>query len=210
MEDVKEDILHALARCISRRGVADTTIAHLIEESGLSAGAIYRHFKNKDELLIGLVRHRIKAVDEKVLAEELGGFDFWLFIDWTLKRVTTTEHVYLVDLEFLSLARVNPKIRAIYVASERAWVSIVKKCIATLPESAKLFAHADILSLLIDAIRATGNQIILRRMIGLKIDQASCRRQIEMHVDGAFALIARSRKPASKATARRRPKAAAG
>jgi AcrR family transcriptional regulator len=202
MEEVRESIMHALARCITRRGVGDTTIAHLIEESGLSAGAIYRHFKNKDDLLIGLVNHRIKAVDEKVLMQELGGFDFWRFVDWSLKRVITTDHVYLVDLEFLSLARVNAKVRAIYVASERAWVSIVKKCIRTLPDSQLLFDHPGILAVLIEGMRATGNQIILRRMIGMKIDERSCRQQIHMHVEGAFALAAKAA-PAAKATRKR-------
>jgi AcrR family transcriptional regulator len=202
MDDVKEQIMHALAQCITRKGIAATTIADLIAESGLSAGAIYGHFKSKEDLVMGLVRHRIRAVDEQVVIEQLGGFDFWKFVDWTLRRVTTTEHVYLAELEFLSLARVNPKVRAIYHASEQTWVSVLKKCIATLPGAPELFKHPEILNLLIESMRATGNQIIMRRMIGLHIDETSYRRQIEMAVEGTFALLAKQ--PAAKAGGKRK------
>ena len=192
MDDVKEDIIQALLRCVARNGIADTTIADLIAESKLSAGAIYRHFENKDALLIGLMRHRVRAVTEETVLEELGSFDFWKFIDWTLKRVSETPHVYLVDLEFASLARVNPKVRTIYLALEKNWVEILKKCIATLPDAQRLFAHEDILNDLIEALRATGNHVILRRIVGQKIDVASCRRQVVMNIEGAFVLLAQA------------------
>ncbi|HVT36193.1 MAG TPA: helix-turn-helix domain-containing protein [Nevskiaceae bacterium] len=203
MDDVKEGIMHALARCITHKGIADVTIADLIKESGLSAGAIYRHFENKDELLVGVVRHRIKALDEKVVLQELGSFDFWKFVDWTLQRVTTTEHVYLAELEFVSLARVNAKIRGIYIASEKAWEGVLKKCIATLPGAANLMRRADVVQLLIDNLRAIGNQIILRRMIGLKLDAQNYRRQVEMTVAGAFALAGQPAAAPRKAAVRK-------
>lgn len=204
MQDVKEDIINALARCVSRKGVADTSVADLVAESRLSTGAIYRHFKNKDDILVGLVRQRMRAFNEKTVLAELGSLDFWRFVDWSLNRVATTQHVYLPDLEFVSLARVNPKIRTIYVASEQAWVSILEKCITTLPGSDALVAEPDVLQVLVESLRATGNQIILRRMIGLRIDEESFRRQIEMHVEGAFALVAKRRASASTSPGKRR------
>src|SRR6478735_3353900 len=46
----RDEIAQAAIRCLVRNGVRDTSIADIVEESGLSTGAIYSHFTNKAEL----------------------------------------------------------------------------------------------------------------------------------------------------------------
>lgn len=46
----RDEIARAALRCLERKGVRDTSIADIVEESGLSTGAIYSHFTNKAEL----------------------------------------------------------------------------------------------------------------------------------------------------------------
>ena len=46
----RDEIARAALRCLERNGVRDTSIADIVEESGLSTGAIYSHFTNKSEL----------------------------------------------------------------------------------------------------------------------------------------------------------------
>ncbi|MFC8682832.1 TetR/AcrR family transcriptional regulator [Microbacterium ureisolvens] len=46
----RDEIARAALRCLQRNGVRDTSIADIVEESGLSTGAIYSHFSNKAEL----------------------------------------------------------------------------------------------------------------------------------------------------------------
>ena len=46
----RDEIARAALRCLERKGVRDTSIADIVEESGLSTGAIYSHFSNKAEL----------------------------------------------------------------------------------------------------------------------------------------------------------------
>ncbi|GAA5203599.1 TetR/AcrR family transcriptional regulator [Microbacterium jejuense] len=46
----RDEIARAALRCLERKGVRDTSIADIVEESGLSTGAIYSHFTNKGEL----------------------------------------------------------------------------------------------------------------------------------------------------------------
>jgi AcrR family transcriptional regulator len=58
----REQILDAAIRCVGREGFHRTTMAHVIAESGLSAGAVYGYFKGKPDL--------IKAI----VARSLGGF----------------------------------------------------------------------------------------------------------------------------------------
>jgi AcrR family transcriptional regulator len=55
----RTQILDAARVCFARRGFHGTTIQDVIEESGLSAGAIYNYFSSKDELVeaIASARH---------------------------------------------------------------------------------------------------------------------------------------------------------
>ena len=47
----RQQIAQAALRCFARNGFAATSMADIIAESGLSAGAIYGHYKSKDELI---------------------------------------------------------------------------------------------------------------------------------------------------------------
>jgi AcrR family transcriptional regulator len=47
----RHEIASAALRCFARAGFQQTSMADIIAESGLSAGAIYGHYKNKEELV---------------------------------------------------------------------------------------------------------------------------------------------------------------
>lgn len=47
----RSQILDAACECFSRKGFHATTIADIREESGLSTGAIYGHFENKEAIV---------------------------------------------------------------------------------------------------------------------------------------------------------------
>jgi AcrR family transcriptional regulator len=47
----REQILDAAVRCVAREGFHRTTMAHVIAESDLSAGAVYGYFKGKPDLI---------------------------------------------------------------------------------------------------------------------------------------------------------------
>jgi len=49
-KSVGTKVTEAALRVLQRNGVAETSIAQIVEESGLSAGAIYVNFDNKAEL----------------------------------------------------------------------------------------------------------------------------------------------------------------
>ena len=46
----RDEIAQAAVRVLARHGVANTSIAQIVAESGLSAGAIYANFENKAQL----------------------------------------------------------------------------------------------------------------------------------------------------------------
>lgn len=47
----RDQILAAAVACVAREGFHKTTMAHVIAESGLSAGAVYGYFKGKNEII---------------------------------------------------------------------------------------------------------------------------------------------------------------
>jgi AcrR family transcriptional regulator len=50
-EQRRKQILDAALRCFTRKGFSDTSMGDIIAESGLSAGAIYGHYRSKSELV---------------------------------------------------------------------------------------------------------------------------------------------------------------
>ena len=53
-ESRREQILLAAWKCFSRNGFHSTSMADVIKEAGLSAGAVYLYFKSKDEIIVAV------------------------------------------------------------------------------------------------------------------------------------------------------------
>ncbi|WP_280396904.1 TetR/AcrR family transcriptional regulator [Nocardia carnea] len=54
LERRRQQILDAARICFVRKGFHQTSMQDVFTESGLSAGAVYRYFKGKDELVVAL------------------------------------------------------------------------------------------------------------------------------------------------------------
>ncbi|MFF5139254.1 TetR/AcrR family transcriptional regulator [Streptomyces sp. NPDC013157] len=64
----RAQIAEAAVRCFGRNGLERTSIADIIAESGLSAGSIYAHYRNKADLVQAVARGDL-ADRAKVLGE---------------------------------------------------------------------------------------------------------------------------------------------
>jgi len=53
-KDVRERVLAAAAKLFSSKGYYDTSMDEIVAESNLSKGAIYGHFKSKEDLFVAL------------------------------------------------------------------------------------------------------------------------------------------------------------
>lgn len=60
----REQILQAAFRCVSRSGFHGMTMADVIAESGLSAGAVYGYYRGKSELLLAIADRAIGSIDQ--------------------------------------------------------------------------------------------------------------------------------------------------
>ena len=64
----RDEIARAAMRRLSEQGFAKTTMADIIEESGLSAGAIYSHFAGKAEIAQHVARLTVGTKVEELIA----------------------------------------------------------------------------------------------------------------------------------------------
>ena len=69
----REQILAAGWRCVAREGFHKTSMADVIRESGLSAGAVYPYFRSKDEIIAAIAEKVVAGADaifDEVLASD--------------------------------------------------------------------------------------------------------------------------------------------
>ncbi|WP_052663831.1 TetR/AcrR family transcriptional regulator [Psychromicrobium lacuslunae] len=66
----RREIMSAVLKCFARKGIKATSITDIITESGLSAGAIYGHFGNKEELVLFVVSEVFDLLGEETGTNE--------------------------------------------------------------------------------------------------------------------------------------------
>ncbi|WP_426302956.1 TetR/AcrR family transcriptional regulator [Arthrobacter sp. R-11] len=72
-EKQRERILDAALSCVARKGFASTSMADIIAEAGLSAGAVYLYYRSKDQLTVDVGR--------RVLSKKIAVLDGFLALD---------------------------------------------------------------------------------------------------------------------------------
>ena len=71
----RDQILSAARRCFLRDGFHATSMQDLFAESGLSAGAVYRYFAGKDEVILAIAEdnmHEVLAMIDQVATADPG------------------------------------------------------------------------------------------------------------------------------------------
>ncbi|OUO87012.1 TetR family transcriptional regulator [Gordonibacter sp. An230] len=62
MTDTKEDILHVALRLFARKGYEGTSVSDIAGELGMTKGALYRHYKNKQDIFDSILE-RMRRMD---------------------------------------------------------------------------------------------------------------------------------------------------
>ncbi|GAA1357120.1 TetR/AcrR family transcriptional regulator [Streptomyces beijiangensis] len=60
----RAQILDGAARCFARNGFHATSMQDVLQEVGLSAGAVYRYFRGKDEIIVAIATEVVRSVSE--------------------------------------------------------------------------------------------------------------------------------------------------
>lgn len=79
LEQRRQQILDAARRCFARQGFHETTMQDVFAESGLSAGAVYRYFKTKDDLIQAISASTLgelgTVIEDALAGDPLPGLD---------------------------------------------------------------------------------------------------------------------------------------
>jgi TetR/AcrR family transcriptional regulator, transcriptional repressor of aconitase len=68
LADRRAQILLAARRCFGRNGFHQTSMQDLFAEAGMSAGAIYRYFRSKDEMVVAIAEETFGEVIDTMLS----------------------------------------------------------------------------------------------------------------------------------------------
>src|SRR5213594_4940090 len=66
-EPSREQLMAAAIDCFARLGYQGTTIDRIARDAGVTKGAVYYHFRDKEELLFETVKDRIGGFEQHVL-----------------------------------------------------------------------------------------------------------------------------------------------
>jgi len=110
----RAEILGAALRCFARKGYRGTSMADIIAEAGLSAGAIYGHFSSKQELFAAVAGEVLAARQHELEARRAVGAPL------TPAEIMTTlidgmrhEAIGGVVVQLWAEAAIDPEIRAL-------------------------------------------------------------------------------------------------
>jgi AcrR family transcriptional regulator len=137
----REQILRAALRCVGEEGFHKTTMASVIRESGLSAGAVYLYFRSKKDLIRAIAGTGVSGVaeairglaeaDEVVLPEEA-----LTAAATRILEVGEELGVYFPNLALQTWAEAarDPEVRTVMAAEAQriraAWIAYAERAIA--------------------------------------------------------------------------------
>src|SRR2546428_8466063 len=68
-EPSQEQLVRAAIDCFARLGYQGTTIDRIARDAGVTKGAVYYHFRDKEQLLFEAVKAHVGEFERQVLAE---------------------------------------------------------------------------------------------------------------------------------------------
>src|SRR2546425_3119213 len=68
-EPSRKPLLRAAVDCFARLGYQGTTIDRIARDAGVTKGAVYYHFRDKEQLLFEAVKDHVGEFERQVLAE---------------------------------------------------------------------------------------------------------------------------------------------
>lgn len=115
-EPTRERILSAAAQLFAQQGFASTSMPAIAERSGITAGAIYRHFTSKAELLLEVVKRALGALP--LSFERSSGTDDAALLPEFAARLTDPALTLLrqLSVEVHAAARRDPEVRQLLAA----------------------------------------------------------------------------------------------
>jgi len=111
----KSQIMDAAMKVITRKGFSNTRMDDIVQEAGLSKGAIYHHYLGKKDIFLALIGHwetqtfpdfYSRNGKERSAADTLKDF-----ASEVIKVFKSRSHVFQAEVEFWALANQDDEVR---------------------------------------------------------------------------------------------------
>ena len=164
----RERLIEAAARVFAEKGFATTSLDEVADAAGLTKGAVYSNFENKEDLVVAVLRaHQDRQSGIKDIATAAGTLEEQQAVAGRLfsESVARERDAFLLLLEFTAYALRTPSVYADFLERHRAG----RKEIADMIDEAG--AGRDAKGFKTDAYRAAlifevvGNGIALEKLI---------------------------------------------
>ena len=100
--------------CFARLGYQGTSIDRIARDAGVTKGAVYYHFRDKEELLFEAVKDRIGGFEHQVLAEVTPGEDVMgnlrRVVDACFFHATVSNHRRFIITLMIEALDTNPRL----------------------------------------------------------------------------------------------------
>lgn len=138
-EERREQLILATIRSVADRGLADTTIATVAQEAGLSQGIVNLHFRSKDGLLTETLRYLADEYRNAVHdAAEIGSVSpvegLLAMVELDFRRTICSREKLAVWFAFWGERRFRPTYRRICAERDRSYDDMVRVICARICE----------------------------------------------------------------------------
>jgi AcrR family transcriptional regulator len=114
-EERRSQILDAATQVFSKKGFDHARMDDIVEETGLSKGALYWYFKSKDDIIFAIIdrifQHEFKELREVVKDTATAADGLRLFTDVAIQDIHNMIRLLPIAYEFLALAFRNKAVQ---------------------------------------------------------------------------------------------------
>jgi TetR/AcrR family transcriptional repressor of bet genes len=130
-EERRQQLIEATIRCVANHGLADTTIATVAQEAGLSQGIINLHFQSKENLLTETLRYLSdeyrNACSEAAAASNISpAAGLQALVDLDFRRNICTRDKLAVWFAFWGERKFRPTYRRICAERDKSYDDVTR------------------------------------------------------------------------------------
>jgi TetR/AcrR family transcriptional regulator, transcriptional repressor of bet genes len=130
-EERRQQLIEATIRCVADHGLADTTIATVAQEAGLSQGIINLHFQSKERLLTETLRYlsdeyRNACSEAAAAAEVSPAAGLQALVDLDFRRNICTREKLAVWFAFWGERKFRPTYRRICAERDKSYDDVTR------------------------------------------------------------------------------------
>ncbi len=162
----REKIIQGASKLMIERGIANTSLADIAEEVGISKGTLYYYYPSKGELIFDISERHIKHITSKIFSwiEESGkGLQPEEVLRLVFRTIVTSHtrghiHVYLIQEALTD----SPFLKRRFIQEYQNWANLIEDGLQ------KILAAGQDYKLLAGVILAALDGLLLQHLLGVR------------------------------------------